>query len=231
MKPFKCRHVGCIKRFVSPSHLTEHMRTHTGEKPFHCRHAGCGKRFADSSHLTRHTSTHDSRRPPKRRRTRRPADAATERPAQRPRRVAPRAAPTRDGQQAAGAGRVFERRNYDELLRCEVQDGGTSFRAATILRSKASPSDVVIWFDGSDAYEGLDGGYRYDGAVLRDADGDAIEWRQRSPTGGIKREAGLAPAARLSSSSLLLLHASFVAGAEAPPPPPRSPGAAPAPPV
>ena len=93
----------------------------------------------------------------KRRRTRRPADAATERPAQRPRRVAPRAAPTRGGQQqaASDAGRVFERRNYDELLRCEVQDGGTSFRAATILRSKASPSDVVIWFDGSDAYEGL----------------------------------------------------------------------------
>ena len=157
-------------------------------------------------------STHDSRRPSKRRRTGRTADAATERPAQRPRRIAPRPAPTRGGQAAASSGRLFERRNYDELLQCEVQDGG-AFRTATILRSKAVPSDVVIWFDGSDVYEGLNGGYTYDGAVLRDPDSDAIKWRPRSPAGGIKQEAGGAVAAR-PSSGLLLLHATFGAGAE-----------------
>ena len=60
-------------------------------------------------------ATPPARRPPKRWRTRRPAA--------RRRRVAPRAAPTQ--QQAAGTPRVFERRAYDELLRGEVQDGGT----------------------------------------------------------------------------------------------------------
>ena len=92
-----------------------------------------------------------------------------------------------------------------------MQDGGT-FRTATILRSKAVPSNVVIWFDGSEAYEGLDGGYTYDGAVLRDPDSDAIKWRPRPPTGGIKQEAGLAVARPFSG--LLLLHATFAAGAK-----------------
>ena len=93
-----------------------------------------------------------------------------------------------------------------------MQDGG-AFRTATILRSKAVPSDVVIWFDGGEVYEGLDGGYTFDGAVLRDPDSDAIKWRPRSPAVGIKQEAGLAVAAP-PSGGLLLLHATSGAGAE-----------------
>ena len=46
---------------------------------------------------------------------------------------------------------------------------------STILRSHANPRDVVLWY-GSDVYEGLDGGYTFDGAVLRDPDGDVIEF-------------------------------------------------------
>ena len=64
------------------------------------------------------------------------------------------------------------------MLHCEVDDNGT-FHTATILRSKVSPMDVVIWFDGSEQYEGLGGGYTFDGASLRDPDGDAITWRHR----------------------------------------------------
>ena len=72
------------------------------------------------------------------------------------------------------------------MLHCEVDDNGT-FHTATILRSKVSPMDVVIWFDSSEQYEGLGGGYRFDGALLHDPDGDVIAWRQvasfRSPAG------------------------------------------------
>ena len=77
------------------------------------------------------------------------------------------------------------------MLHCEVDDNGT-FHTATILRSKVSPMDVVIWFDGSEQYEGLGGGYRFDGALLHDPDGDVIAWRvasSRSPAGQSVRPA------------------------------------------
>ena len=94
-----------------------------------------------------------------------------------------------------------------------------TFHAATILRSKVSPMDVVIWFDGSEHYEGLSGGYRFDGASLRDPDGDTIAWRLRrqvasppSPAGQsvspvrIKAGPGVAaPGAAARASGLLLL--------------------------
>ena len=83
-------------------------------------------------------------------------------------------------------------------------------------------SNVVIWFDGSEHYGGLSGGYRFDGASLRDPDGDTIAWRRRrqvasspSPAGQsvspvrIKSEPGVAAAAAAAAAAhargLLLL--------------------------
>ena len=74
------------------------------------------------------------------------------------------------------AARVFDVAQYDEVLRCDAEDGG-AFRAVTIFRNKAAPSDVVIWFNDTEQYEGLSGGYTFNGTWLRDADGDAIQWR------------------------------------------------------
>ena len=61
---------------------------------------------------------------------------------------------------------------YTTVVRCSLDDNGAR-RIATILRSRVIPQDVVIWY-GSDVYEGLDGGYRFDGIALRDPDGDTI---------------------------------------------------------
>ena len=63
---------------------------------------------------------------------------------------------------------------YTTVIRCSLDDNGTR-RIATILRSRVIPQDVVIWY-GSDVYEGLDGGYTFDGTALRDPDGDNIEF-------------------------------------------------------
>ena len=74
---------------------------------------------------------------------------------------------------------MFDLAQHVELLHCKVEDGDT-FRAATIFRSKVSPRDVVIWYDGSKEYEGLSGGYTFDSPALRDADGGAIRWRLKT---------------------------------------------------
>ena len=52
----------CAKRFLRPSALLTHNRTHTGEKPYRCRYAGCDrslpeKAFSVLSNKTRHEKT------------------------------------------------------------------------------------------------------------------------------------------------------------------------------
>ncbi|XP_043106529.1 zinc finger protein 135-like [Puntigrus tetrazona] len=56
---FKC--VFCDKTFEYLSHMTRHMRKHSGEKPYIC--TACGKRFAQKTYLTTHERTHSGERP------------------------------------------------------------------------------------------------------------------------------------------------------------------------
>ena len=187
-KPFACEWEGCGKRFAAKRSLTRHRRTHTGEKPFACEWEGCGKRFASKSDLTTHRRTHTGHK------RQRHADNSD-----RPRKQSCHSTRRAVAAKLSATSHEFCRWQYDAVLQCEVEEHDRTFLAATILRSKASPSDVVIWFDGSTQYEGLDGGYTFDGTVLRDSDGEVIEWRAR-----VKKEPACASTAPQGSGLLLL---------------------------
>nr|XP_004576196.2 putative zinc finger protein 735 [Maylandia zebra] len=58
-KPYSCS--TCGKRFSHKSALDNHIRRYTGEKPYLC--ITCGKRFVQKSHLERHVRIHTGEKP------------------------------------------------------------------------------------------------------------------------------------------------------------------------
>ncbi|CAH0485591.1 unnamed protein product [Peronospora farinosa] len=62
-RPFECKEPGCGRRFNRKFTLSEHKKTHTGEKPFVCPLVECSRRFSTSGNLARHKRLHASLKP------------------------------------------------------------------------------------------------------------------------------------------------------------------------
>ncbi|KAI0735302.1 hypothetical protein C8Q76DRAFT_711770 [Earliella scabrosa] len=55
-KRYACTFEGCTKSYTKPSRLTEHERSHTGDRPYVC--ATCSKSYLRETHLQAHVRTH-----------------------------------------------------------------------------------------------------------------------------------------------------------------------------
>jgi uncharacterized Zn-finger protein len=53
----------CPRKFLAPSALRVHVRTHTGEKPYPCTFPGCEYACSQSGSLKTHVRTHTGEKP------------------------------------------------------------------------------------------------------------------------------------------------------------------------
>ena len=64
-RPYGCTVPGCTYTTTQARYVTEHMKTHTGEKPHKCTFEGCNYATNGTGHLLRHMRTHTGEKPHK----------------------------------------------------------------------------------------------------------------------------------------------------------------------